>query len=85
MIGNKRNSCSYCSQYRNALLLDLWHKITPTYTGIHAFFRNCGGLHCKPVKQHYQLLLLVVKVAQCLGRIMDVLLNINSLIFIILN
>ncbi|KAI8036540.1 hypothetical protein M5D96_010699 [Drosophila gunungcola] len=40
--------CKFGLQYHNTLLLDLWHKITPTYTGILALFRNCGDLHCKP-------------------------------------
>ncbi|KAI8033935.1 hypothetical protein M5D96_013309 [Drosophila gunungcola] len=41
--------CKFCSQNHNTFLLDLGHKITPTYTGILALFRNFGGLHCKPV------------------------------------
>ncbi|KAI8038279.1 hypothetical protein M5D96_008969 [Drosophila gunungcola] len=40
--------CKFGSQYHNALLLDPWHKLTQTYTGILALFSNCGGLHCKP-------------------------------------
>ncbi|KAI8038203.1 hypothetical protein M5D96_008892, partial [Drosophila gunungcola] len=39
---NQNARCKFCSQYHNALLLDLWHKITPTYTGILDLFGNFG-------------------------------------------